>query len=491
MAKSNKVSLIKNNLILYSLGIIFFMTILSLYSLSIMERYKEQIETMFEKHIYLSEIEQVMNELDDDLLGFLSSKSSARLNNYLKNIDILKGLVKEEPIEIYNIEDLMMKNITNLVAAYVDEGDEAISYKRLRNVAMYYEHYRNCIDIRTYIISYIDQLNSKQLTRNSLAYSELVYQIQLLQAITYIIIIVLIAFSLLVVYLITSKMVKPFRNLSHAAEEIAIGNFDTEDIVVESNDEFLLLATAFNKMKNSINLYINELTMTAETEAKLKDEQLKNVKMEHLLDNAKLYALQSQINPHFLFNTINAGVQMSIMERATKTGQFLESMSRLFRYNIHKMDSTCTLGEEIENIKDYYELLKVRFGKRIQFEFNIDPSTLQMKVPPLILQPLVENAYIHGLSGLEQGGLITINAVRSMDSTYVIVKDTGNGMSNDIIDRILNKKIADYDEDDFGIGVRNVRDRLELFFHTTDLFKIESSEGNGVKIIIKIPNDTK
>jgi len=177
------------------------------------------------------------------------------------------------------------------------------------------------------------------------------------------------------------------------------------------------------------------------------------------------------------------------MERATRTGQFLESMSRLFRYNIQKMDSTCTLGEEIENIKDYYELLKVRFGKRIQFEFNIDPSTTEMKVPPLILQPLVENAYIHGLSRLEKGGVITINAVKSIDSTYIIVRDTGKGMTPDMINRILNKKTADYEEDDFGIGVRNVRDRLELFFHETGLFKIESSEGNGVKIIMRIPND--
>jgi len=365
MRKINKFSSIRNNMIVYTLSIIFLMTVLSIYSLTIMERYQGQIEAMFEKHIYLSEVGNLMIELDEDLLGFLSSKSSTRLNDYIINSEKLELLVKDAYEMTYNAEDMMMKNIVNLIDAYVIEADQAITYKRQRNVIKYYEHYQKSFTIKGFIADYIDQLNNRQLNRNSVTYTQLVRQIMILQNITYMIVIVLIGLSLMIVYLITSRMVKPFSHLSHAAEEIALGNFETEDIVVETEDEFLLLATAFNHMKNSIKSYIGEIKKNAETEAKLKDEQLKNIKMEHLLDNAKLYALQSQINPHFLFNTINAGVQMSIMERATKTSQFFQTMASLFRYNIQKMDSSCTLEEEIENIKDYYELLKVRFGDRI------------------------------------------------------------------------------------------------------------------------------
>lgn len=465
------------------------MTILSLYSLNIIDRYKHQIEGMFERHIFLSEIETMMNEIDENLLGFLSSKSSTRLNEYNITTEELKRLMGDKPADLYNMEDLIMKNIKELVNEYIGQATKAIEYKRQRNARQYYQHYQKSEKIKAFIYDYIDQLDSKQLTRNSKSYLELVRQIPRLQTITYIIVITLILLSICIVYLITSRMVRPFSHLSYAAEEIAHGNFNTEDIIVDSEDEFLLLATAFNKMKNSIGQYVDELTKQAETEAKLKDQQMKNMKMVHLLDNAKLYALQSQINPHFLFNTINAGVQMSIMERATKTSEFLESMSRLFRYNIKKMGDSCTLKEEIENIKDYYDLLKVRFGQRIQFQFYIDPTTIKLKVPPLILQPLVENAYIHGLSGLEEGGTITLKTIKSSDSTIITVEDTGKGMEAAMIQHILNKERDDTYNSACGIGIRNVRDRLELFYHTTEIFSVESSIGEGVKVVIRIPHD--
>jgi len=485
MKKTKRSSSIKLDMIIYSFSIILFMTILSIYILSVLYRYQNQMETMFEKHIYFSEIEETMAKVDDNLLGFLSTKSSTRLNDYRIQIEALSEFDAATIKPIYNMEDVMMKDITHLVQAYVELGDEAIRFKRQRNVTGYSKSYEESGKVKNHIYRYIDQLNDAQMTLNAKSYRELVYQTDLLQRVTIVIVVFFIAFAILIVYFITSRMVKPIGALSYAAEEIAAGKFNTPDIVVETEDEWMLLAVAFNKMKNNISRYVQEVKFEAEMENKLKDEQLKNIKMAHLLDNAKLYALQSQINPHFLFNTINAGVQMSIMERATKTGKFLDTMSRLFRYNIQKMDSTCMLGEEVENIEDYYNLLKVRFSDRIQFEFHIDPETLDIEVPPLILQPLVENAYIHGLSGLEEGGVITITTYREKSSAYVIVQDTGKGMNQETINRILSKDKKD--EDDFGIGVRNVRDRLELYFHKTHIFSIESSENMGVKIIIELP----
>lgn len=485
MKRSNRYSSIKFNMILYSFTIILLMTVLSLYILSILYRYQSQIETMFEKHIYLSEIEDTMADVDEDLLGFLSTKSSSRLNDYRIHLETLADFNTRSSEPMYNMEDVMMKNITNLVLAYKELGDEAIAYKRQRNVVGYSRSYKESVKVKNHILRYIDQLNDAQLNLNARSYRELVNQTKLLQTVTILIVALFIGLAILIVYFITSRLVKPIGALAYAAEEIASGQLDTPDIVVETEDEWKLLANTFNKMKNSIGTYIEELKFKAEMENKLKDEQLKNIKMAHLLDNAKLYALQSQINPHFLFNTINAGVQMSIMERATKTGKFLDTMSRLFRYNIQKMDSTCTLKEELDNIEDYYNLLKVRFGQRIQFKFHIDPETHSVKVPPLILQPLVENAYIHGLSGLEEGGVITISTYMKEGSTYVIVKDTGKGISQDVIKKILSKDNPVADE--FGIGIRNVRDRLELYYHKTHIFRIESRENMGVKIIIELP----
>ncbi len=489
----NKFGSIRINLIVFSLTIILLMTILSIYSLSVLNRYKGQIETMFDKHIELSELHGLIQEMDDDLLGFLTTKSSSKLNDFNKNTQGLSMVMDVQEDDIYTMDGVLMKNIRNLISAYQETASEAISYKRQRNVSRYYASYEESEKIKSFIFEYIDELNEIQLTRNSLAYVELVNEIRLLQNITYFIVISLIVVSLLIVYLITDRMVKPFGLLSHAAEEIAEGNFEVKDIELQTDDEFKLLAIAFNKMKASIRDYVNELNNRAETEAKLKDEQMKNIKMEHLLDNARLYALQSQINPHFLFNTINAGVQMSIMERATRTGQFLESMSRLFRYNIQKIDSISTLGEEIKNITDYYDLLKVRFGQRILFELDVEPMTLDVKIPPLILQPLVENAYIHGLSGLEQGGSIRVGTKYMADYVVVTVEDDGRGMDETSIQEILSYQDTRLDEgsgdENQGIGVRNVRDRLELFCHSNQVFRMEGEKGKGVRVIMYIPHE--
>lgn len=493
MKSRNKFGTIRFNLIVFSLTIILLMTVLSIYSLSVMNRYKGQIEVMFDKHIQLSEIHITIREMDDDLLGFLTTKSSTRLNEFNINSQKLSILLDEQEVELYTMDDVLIKNIRNLSSAYQDTAQEAISYKRQRSVSGYYATYEETEKIKSFIFDYIDELNDIQLSRNSLAYLELVRETQLLQNITYFIVVSLIVISLLIVYLITDRMVKPFGMLSNAAEEIADGNFEGKDIILESDDEFKLLAIAFNKMKTNIRDYVNELNYKAETEAKLKDEQLKNIRMEHLLDNARLYALQSQINPHFLFNTINAGVQMSIMERATRTGQFLESMSRLFRYNIQKIDSISTIEEEIKNITDYYDLLKVRFGTRIRFELDVDLMTLQAKLPPLILQPLVENAYIHGLSGLEEGGSITVRTQDSPEYVTITVTDDGRGLDPASIDKILIRQEtrldSDTGEEKRGIGVRNVRDRLELFCHSDQVFKMDGKAGQGVSITIRLPKE--
>lgn len=470
---------IRTTMMVFAASIIILMTILSLYALGIMNRYKDQVSVMFERHLYLKDIENELIALDENLLGYLTTKSSNKLNDYLIGLSRLEEQISEENIEAFTQNDLMMKNIANLIHQYKTESDLAITFKRQRNVIEYYKHYEKGAKIQTFIFEYIVEMNKQQIETNSLAYIVLIQQTKILQVVTNVIIVDLIIFSLLIVYLVTSKMIKPINALYHSAEEISSGNFNTEDVIIESDNEYRMLADAFNQMKNNIVKHIDSVRFQLEMETKLKDEQMKNLKMAYLLDNAKLSALQSQINPHFLFNTINTGVQLSVIENATKTGEFLETMSRLFRYNMKMKQDHCTLNDEIGNIKDYYELLRMRFRDRIKFQFDIEESTLTAAMPPMILQPIVENSYIHGLSGLESGGTITITS--QVESKYVVirVKDNGVGMTCDEIDKIFNGDVSE------SIGIKNVRDRLELYFHQPNLFSIESND--GVEVIIKLP----
>lgn len=483
-----KIKTIKNKMFLYSITIVAVMGILSVYALSITNGYQEQIDTMFKQHIELMEIEERVEKVDKELVSFLSSKSSNSLQAYMIEADKLREITNKSLFELsYIQEELMLKDIMHMIDSYINIGDRAISAKRKRDVSKYALEYEKFTNIKSYINKYITDLNMGQFSRNSENYIVMSKEIKTLQRITVLMILDAIFISILIVYNMSNRMIKPIVRLSYSAEEIAKGRFDSKEIYVNTDDELKILANAFNKMKINIKKYIEELKNKAATETKLKDQQMENMKMQHLLESAKLYALQSQINPHFLFNTINAAVQMSMLEGANRTSDFLESMSRLFRYNIKEIDSEVTLKQEIENLKDYYELLKVRFGDLIEFEFKIDEKTLHLIMPPLILQPIVENAYIYGLSEKENGGKIVIETIYKNGTIIISIEDNGKGMASEKVDRLLAKKISEnQDNKSTGIGMSNVISRLELFYKTKNLIRISSKIGKGTKVTITI-----
>jgi two-component system, sensor histidine kinase YesM len=293
---------------------------------------------------------------------------------------------------------------------------------------------------------------------------------------------------------ITYNITRPIEDLSKAAGEIAKGNFDTEEIVVTTEDEYKVMADAFNKMKHSIKEYVNQLHDKADTEARLMDQRMQNLRMQTLLNGAELKALQSQINPHFLFNTLNAVMQLATMEGADRTTTFIDNLARLLRYNVGTMDRTVSLREEIAMVSAYQELFNVRFGDMRVLEFDIDEAVLDTIVPPLIIQPLVENAYIHGLGEVEGRGLILVR-VRSVEGMIEIsVKDNGVGMDAETRLRLLRQDY--YNEQHAhtrqkghltGIGIDNVVNRLRMFYGVADILDIQSTPGQGTTVILTIP----
>lgn len=500
---------LKTRMLSYTLLIILLMTVVSVYSLTITIVYKNKIDTMFLRNLTFKELEKDINALDQELVVYLSTKSSSSLNSFMQKAENLTLLIKKEvdKVETYSEEDQLILDIDNMIYNYNVEANKAVEEKRKSDVAAYKERYKNAKMIKNYILSYIEELNIRQLNSNAATYIYMTRQIQTSMILNLILIIDLILLSAIIIIKMTNSMINPIVKLSHSAEDISRGRFHTDEIIVESNDEIKILAMAFNKMKLSIHAYIEELKEKAQTEAKLNIQQMENLKMQSLLDNAKLFALQSQMNPHFLFNTINAGVQLSMIEGAEKTSEFLECMSRLFRYNIKQLDKAVTLGEELDNVKDYYELLRVRFGDLIVFEFDIAIEDLDHPMPPLILQPIVENAYIHGLSKKEDGGHIKIRVAQEVDFAYVIIEDNGVGMSmnkqkelnalfdqktrhNALVENEHRRKKESSPGHSNGIGLLNVVERMELFYKFDHLIHVKSSKGHGTKFTVKIPLHT-
>lgn len=488
-AEQPKMGSIKNKLFGYVFLIIFLMMALSIYSLGIMNVYKEKIDAMFVRNIMLEDISEQIGQTNQELLVYLSTKSSTSLNKYMFFSDILreKTLELEKNIIDYSEEDLMVLDIKNMISNYLIEADLAVEDKRRSDIKAYMERYNRTQVLSDYILSFINELNTRQLSRNSANYLYMAKQVNISNILNIVLIIDLIILSIIIVLKLANKMISPIVRLSHSAEEIAKGRFNTDIVIVETSDEIEILSRAFNRMKYNIQNYIETVKEKAKTEAQLKDQMMENFKMQSLLDNARLYALQSQMNPHFLFNTINAGVQMAMIEGADKTSEFLESMSRLFRYNIQKLDQVVTLHEEVQNVNDYYQMLKVRFDDLIEFEFDIDKSSDNYLIPPLTLQPIVENAYIHGLSKLEEGGKIKISIKNYDEYCSCSIEDNGVGMTEEQKSDILNKRKVK-NKTSTGVGLQNVVERLELFYKKNALLDIKSELNQGTKVIISIPH---
>jgi two-component system LytT family sensor kinase len=204
-------------------------------------------------------------------------------------------------------------------------------------------------------------------------------------------------------------------------------------------------------------------------ERKLEDQQ-------RLLIQARLDALTSQINPHFLFNTLNS-VSSLIRTDPQQARVMVLRLSKILRRLLRKHESFAPLRDELSFIEDYLSIEMVRFGEKLRFETDVDPDTLDMLVPSMLLQPLVENCIKHGLSSKIEGGTIRLRTRRVDDRLHLSVEDDGAGMKEAGLEHLLNQ----------GIGFSNVHERLKVLFGRDYRINVESQPGAGTRVDIEVP----
>ena len=239
-------------------------------------------------------------------------------------------------------------------------------------------------------------------------------------------------------------------------------------------------------MKYSIREFIQELNEKAEIENSYHAEKLKNTEKDKLIKETQLSALQSQMDPHFLFNTLNTIGRVAMFEDANQTMKLIEATSKILRYNLDCKDKMVELREEIRMVKAYVIIQETRFQDQMSFTFDIDETWDAIKMPPMLIQPIVENAIIHGLKEKDKNGIINIEVAKDKNNFICIsIKDNGVGIDNEKIDILL----SEVKSKTMGLGVFNVKKRLELYYDRNDLFQIKSKRGEGMEVIISIPID--
>lgn len=473
-----KISLIYifTNLLVFVINIILLMGINSM---------SGEMDMVYQGNLHLNELSVALEDVQDSMTDYLNAKTSDSLEEYYRSEQDYREMVQELNEDVTGVSfSRMERNIRYMSENYLELVGQTVEAKRGRNVEKYRIRYENATQMYQYISTYIESLNSEQFKHNSQNYVEISKAFRLFETISIIVICVAILGNVTIIIKLAGAIISPLKTLAGAADEVAKGNFDIELLEVQSQDEIGVVTGAFNQMIISIRQYIERIRESMEVERALKEKELL---METHLKDAQLKYLQAQINPHFLFNTLNAGAQLAMMEGADRTYEYVQNMAEFFRYNVKKGDEIVTLREEIELVDNYIYILNVRFSGDIHYEKKLDKSLLDVQIPSMILQPVVENCVNHGIREMAGEGKICLSVYRIDDAVCVSIRDNGKGMSEDTIRKVLS---GTYREQELaagsnGIGMDNVIARLKLFMETDDVMSIISEGENcGTEVLL-------
>ena len=289
--------------------------------------------------------------------------------------------------------------------------------------------------------------------------------------------------------LMVMRLLTPVQQMIAASRAIGKSEFDTPDIPLPKQPEIAQLAESFNIMKHSMAQQVTTLQEKNEIERELHRQKTEALELQNRMERSRLQQLRSQIDPHFLFNTLNVILQTAGQETAYRTQALITALSHLLRYSLMSNDEQVPLSREVRIVDEYYSIYHVRFGERVQMEWRISDSIdlTETLVPSFILQPIVENAFKHGIAPKEEGGRVRIrvNPLRDKGLLYISVCDNGVGIAPEQLHE-LQTALESPDERWEHIGVYNVAARLRLLDPRCAL-KVRSHPGRGTAVSLYLP----
>lgn len=285
--------------------------------------------------------------------------------------------------------------------------------------------------------------------------------------------------SLVLIYWVSSLLTRRLLNFSQQIGRAAIGDFDTT-LVVDGNDEIGQLSRQYNFMVHSIKDLIDEVKRTNRQKEQLEIKQ----------HEIKLKMLASQINPHFLFNALESIRMRAHLKGDKEISSVVKMLGKLMRKSLEAKGSNILLKDELEMVRSYLEIQKFRHHERLSYELQIDPEAERCLLPPLIIQPLVENAIIHGIERKEweeQPLLVAVKARIADGQLLIKVEDNGAGMSEEKLYEIESMLNEQADSSSNRIGLSNVHQRLQMVYGPSSGLLIESEERVGTTVTFTIP----
>lgn len=447
----------------------------------------------FQEEHYFQQVQTLLAELQKPLEKYLTDRSSSALTRLLFLSETIREKIPPaRPIDS-DETSLMKREIYFLIDAYLAQVNQIIELKRGRKFVEYIDRYNDLSSLYTHISVEINKVSLHGFRVQLEEYRSFLGLFRRIQFQNLLLIIVATAFAYSLLMQMVNKITRPMMQLSRMASRLSNGDFEIPDVHFSSVDEVNHVAAAFNHMKSSIHHYIIELKKQKEMEQQIMAERVRNLKMEQLLKRMELYTMQAQMNPHFLFNTLNTGVQLAIVEEADRTADFMENLAALFRHNIRAKKFLVPLRHEIEGLESYYAILQIRFPKTLRLVLDVDQGLLDAyRCPAMVLQPLVENSVLHAFKGSGKIGTVTVGARLDGRVLRISVVDDGVGMPQELVRELLTPHTHDYQAGPKVMGLENVIQRCYFFYpDQKDVIDIKTIPGKGTEIVIRIHTEVE
>lgn len=437
------------------------------------------------------EFQEAMELEVRDYEAYVRDGNEKNKENYEKSCARTKACLETLPFQYEQIGSRRYARTWNVINSYEN-------YSKKRDMVLQMDHEEegyisklyDVYETQNYLQSYARRLVQATLEEGNISYLEKLPAIYGMRYVVLAFSAVMLAVTVIFAGILSNTLIKPIVILADSSKKIAQYDFSVPDLMVENKDEMGELVKSFNKMKHATEGYINTLKKNSEIAELLYKEEMEKVETEKQLEEARLDLLKSQINPHFLFNALNTISGMAKLEEAYTTDKMITSLSGLFRYNLKTSDQIVMLDRELKVVEDYMFIQQMRFGGRIRYECKLEVEPEEVMIPAFVMQPLVENAIVHGLSKKEQGGKVFVRVWEQEEYVIISVADTGIGMTGqqyeELCSALKESRIRGKRTSKTGIGLGNIYRRVYTMYKNGQV-KIYSTKGKGTVVQIWIP----
>ncbi|GAA0137284.1 hypothetical protein YSY43_41250 [Paenibacillus sp. YSY-4.3] len=441
---------------------------------------QESYHLMMNRILLYKEVSYEVGENMRSMNRYIMQMDAESMPEVIKHLNNVKTLRAElDSLATIGPSDLPLVNYRNIIDTFIEQAEGMIARIDDQDSDTMAGQYIEAERTERFIREEAQALVDLELEQYKPIYQEMMFTSERLNTLGILLVITVAALSILLALWLSKSITGPIRRLVATAKQISKGRMDTKAPESDSHDEISILCRAFNGMIDNIQ--------------RLMAENMNSLEKDRLVKELELKTLQSQINPHFLFNTLNSISKLAYIEGATRTSDLAVSVSRLLRYNLQKLDQAVSLREEVEHVTEYINIQKARFRDRIEFVMDIDERALDCMIPCLTLQPILENAFVHGIEQMEAGAMLKLGISYTEYGVEIEIRDNGIGMSEETANMLLQSireeapRYGGRKGQSTGLGTHNVFKRLHLFFDGQELIDIDSAEGAGTAVLFTLP----